>query len=60
MAIRRCCGADRSAAVPLADVTADPIGPNSELGTYTNFVNLLGLCALAVPGRFRDDGFRPG
>jgi len=29
----------------------DPIGPNSELGTYTNFVNLLDRCALAVPGR---------
>ncbi len=35
----------------------DPIGPNSELGTYTNFVNLLDLCALAVPGRLRADGF---
>ncbi|MER2269828.1 allophanate hydrolase [Methylobacterium oxalidis] len=41
----------------LADVAADPIGPNAELGTYTNFVNLLDLCALAVPGRFRADGF---
>jgi allophanate hydrolase len=44
----------------LADVAADPIGPNSELGTYTNFVNLLDLCALAVPGRFRDDGLPSG
>ncbi len=41
----------------VADVMADPIGPNSELGTYTNFVNLLDLCALTVPGRFREDGF---
>jgi allophanate hydrolase len=41
----------------VAEVLADPIGPNSELGTYTNFVNLLDLCALAVPGRFRGDGF---
>jgi len=32
----------------------------SELGTYTNFVNLLDLCALAVPGRFRIDGFPAG
>jgi allophanate hydrolase len=44
----------------LADLEADPIGPNSELGTYTNFVNLLDLCALAVPGRFRDDGLPAG
>jgi allophanate hydrolase len=44
----------------VADLAADPIGPNSELGTYTNFVNLLDLCALAVPGRFRGDGFPSG
>jgi allophanate hydrolase len=43
----------------VADLAADPIGPNSELGTYTNFVNLLDLCALAVPAGFRRDGF-PG
>ncbi len=42
------------------DLAADPIGPNSELGTYTNFVNLLDLCALAVPGPFRTDGFPSG
>jgi allophanate hydrolase len=41
----------------VADVATDPIGANSELGTYTNFVNLLDLCALTLPGRFRDDGF---
>ncbi|MDB5570018.1 MAG: allophanate hydrolase [Hyphomicrobiales bacterium] len=44
----------------LADLEADPVGPNSELGTYTNFVNLLDLCALAVPVRFRPDGFPNG
>jgi len=44
----------------VAELLADPIGPNSELGTYTNFVNLLDLCALAVPGRFRADGFPSG
>ncbi len=33
-----------------ADVDADPVGVNTQLGTYTNFVNLLGWCALAVPG----------
>jgi allophanate hydrolase len=42
--------------VTLAEIAADPLGPNSGLGTYTNFVNLLDLCALAVPGPFRDDG----
>ena len=41
----------------IADLTADPIGPNSELGTYTNFVNLMDLCALAIPAQFRADGF---
>lgn len=30
-------------------VMADPIALNSRLGTYTNFVNLLDLCGLAVP-----------
>ncbi|MCJ2007726.1 allophanate hydrolase [Methylobacterium sp. J-092] len=44
----------------VADLAADPIGPNSELGTYTNFVNLLDWCALAVPGRFRADTFPAG
>ncbi|MHC2104079.1 allophanate hydrolase [Methylobacterium sp. CM6246] len=43
-----------------AAVAADPIGPNSELGTYTNFVNLLDWCALAIPGRSRADGFPAG
>jgi allophanate hydrolase len=39
----------------LADLVADPITPNSRCGTYTNFVNLLDLCALAVPGPMRAD-----
>ncbi len=39
----------------VADVSADPIGPNTRLGTYTNFVNLLDQAALAVPGHFRAD-----
>jgi allophanate hydrolase len=33
----------------LSDLEADPIGPNSQLGYYTNFMNLLDLCAVAVP-----------
>jgi allophanate hydrolase len=33
----------------VAQVQADPIGVNTMLGTYTNFVNLLDLCALTLP-----------
>jgi allophanate hydrolase len=32
-----------------AEVDADPVGVNARLGTYTNFVNLLGWSALALP-----------
>jgi len=44
----------------LEEVAADPIGPNSKLGTYTNFVNLLDLAAIAVPGPLRRDGRAAG
>lgn len=37
-------------------VLADPINLNSRLGTYTNFVNLLGLCGVAVPAALHADG----
>jgi allophanate hydrolase len=37
-------------------VLADPIGLNSRLGTYTNFVNLLDMCGVAVPASMRPDG----
>jgi allophanate hydrolase len=37
-------------------VLADPIRLNNRLGIYTNFVNLLDLCALALPSSMRDDG----
>jgi allophanate hydrolase len=40
----------------LADVAADPVGANARLGTYTNFVNLLDQCAIAVPAGERADG----
>ncbi len=40
----------------LAEVEADPVGVNTRLGRFTNFVNLLDLCALAVPGPARPDG----
>jgi allophanate hydrolase len=32
-----------------AEVDADPVGTNTRLGRYTNFVNLLGWSALALP-----------
>ena len=35
---------------------ADPIATNSRLGTYTNFVNLLDMCGIAVPTGKRSDG----
>lgn len=38
------------------EAQADPIGRNSRLGLYTNFVNLLDYCAIAVPAGFRSDG----
>jgi allophanate hydrolase len=40
----------------LAEVATDPVGVNSRLGTYTNFVNLLDQCAVAVPAGRRSDG----
>jgi len=39
-----------------AQVLANPIELNSRLGTYTNFVNLLDLCGLALPAEMRPDG----
>jgi allophanate hydrolase len=33
----------------LAQVEADPVGVNSDLGRFTNFANLLDMAALAVP-----------
>ena len=39
-----------------AEVEAEPIRENSRLGTYTNFVNLLDMCGIAVPTGTRSDG----
>lgn len=46
--------------VRVDDLERDPIALNARLGVYTNFVNLLDLCALAVPGGFRPDGLPLG
>ncbi len=43
-----------------AQIAAAPIERNTTLGYYTNFANLLDLCALAVPGVFRADGLPAG
>lgn len=40
----------------MSEVAADPIGRNTQLGRYTNFVNLADLCALAIPAGRRSDG----
>jgi allophanate hydrolase len=40
----------------IEQMLADPIQLNSNLGRYTNFMNLLDLCGLAVPAGFRSDG----
>jgi allophanate hydrolase len=37
----------------IAEVLADPVKLNSNLGYYTNFVNLMDLSALALPAGFR-------
>jgi allophanate hydrolase len=40
----------------IAQVEADPVRLNTNLGYYTNFVNLLDLAALAIPAGFRPNG----
>jgi allophanate hydrolase len=40
----------------IAEVLADPIRLNSNLGYYTNFVNLLDLAAIAIPAGFQENG----
>jgi allophanate hydrolase len=40
-----------------AAVRAEPVLRNSELGRFTNFVNLLGLAAIAVPAGFTEKEF---
>ena len=40
----------------IEDLKKHPISKNSELGMYTNYVNLMRLCAVAVPAGFTDRG----
>ncbi|MGI9320012.1 MAG: allophanate hydrolase-related protein, partial [Thiogranum sp.] len=40
----------------IEEVARAPIKLNSNLGYYTNFMNLLDLCAVAVPAGFQSDG----
>ena len=44
----------------IEEVEAEPLKLNTNLGYYTNFVNLLDLCAVAVPTSFRSDGLPAG
>ena len=40
----------------IEEVERDPVQLNNNLGYYTNFMNLLDLCAVAVPAGFQTDG----
>jgi len=40
----------------IEEVLQNPVELNTRLGYYTNFVNLLGLCAVAVPAGFTSQG----
>jgi len=42
--------------VTLAELAAEPVLRNSELGYYTNFMNLLDYAAVAVPTAFMSNG----
>jgi allophanate hydrolase len=44
----------------VVDVEADSLGWARRLGTYTNFANLLGLAAVAVPAGFTPQGLPGG
>jgi len=43
----------------IKDVLANPIGYNTVLGYYTNFVNLLDLCGMSVPAGFIESAGMP-
>jgi allophanate hydrolase len=44
----------------VADMLADPVTKNSHFGRYTNFANLLGYAAIAVPAGITADGLPGG
>ena len=44
----------------IEQIEADPVTLNSNLGIYTNFVNLLDLAAVAVPAGMREDALPSG
>jgi allophanate hydrolase len=44
----------------LAQIAADPLGLNANLGYYTHFANLLDLCAISMPGGFTPSGLPTG
>lgn len=41
---------------PIAELERDPVRLNTRLGHYTNFMNLLDLCGLAVPAGLQPNG----
>jgi len=41
---------------PIAEVNANPVSLNTNMGYYTYFVNILNLAAVAVPSQLRTDG----
>jgi allophanate hydrolase len=40
----------------IAELMAEPVALNANLGLYTNFVNLLDMSAVAIPAGFRENG----
>jgi allophanate hydrolase len=44
----------------IAEMQADPVTRNNMMGFYSYFVNLLDLCAVAVPGGFYQNGLPSG
>jgi allophanate hydrolase len=44
----------------VAELAEQPIARNSVLGTYTNFVNLMDLAAIALPAGFTPNGLAAG
>ena len=44
----------------IAEMQANPLALNANLGYYTNFMNLLDMAAVAVPGGFQSNGLPAG